>query len=120
MRQLDAELAGRVAATVRNDAGERRLAVVGIKPEATMADAAAALDPCRLRHHQRRAGIGEHAEVIDMPVGGDAVIGAVLAHRRDNDPVRELEIGEPDRRKQGTGHVTRIDFGEMVKVKPAP
>src|SRR5262249_5907072 len=45
--------------------------------------------------------------MVEMPVGGDAVVGAVLAHRRDDDAVDELEIGKPDRGKQGTGHVAR-------------
>src|SRR5206468_10583606 len=63
-----------------NDAGERSLAVVGIKPEAAVADTAAPLDPGRLRHHQRRAGIGEHAEMIDVPVGGDPVVGRSEEH----------------------------------------
>ena len=49
--------------------------------------------------------------MIEVPVGGDAVVGAVLAHGRDDDPVREFEIGKPDRRKQGTGHGTRIWMG---------
>ena len=101
-----------VAAAMGDDARERRFAVVGIEPEAAVADAAAALDAGRLDHDQRGAGIGEHAEMIDVPVGGDAVVGAVLAHGRDDDAVRELEIGEPDRRKQGTGHVTRVELEE--------
>ena len=70
-----------------------------------------ALDAGGLDHEQRRAGIGQHAEVIEVPVGRDAVVGAVLAHGRDDDPVRELEIGKSNRRKQGTGHGTRIMEG---------
>jgi hypothetical protein len=33
-----------------------------------------------------------------------------LAHGRDDDPVREFEIGEPDRREQSTGHVARVGW----------
>ena len=106
-------LAVPIAAAMGDDARERRLAVVGIEPEAAVGDAAAALDAGRLDHDQAGAGIGQHAEMIEVPVGGDAVVGAVLAHGRDDDPVRELEIGEPDRRKQGTGHVTRVDWGKV-------
>jgi hypothetical protein len=88
-------------------ARERRLAVVRIEPEAAVADAAAALDVGHLGDHQAGAGIRQHTEMVEMPVGGYAIVGAVLAHGRDDDPVRELEIGEPDRREQSTCHVTR-------------
>ena len=90
-------------------APERRFAVVRIESEATVADAAAALDARRFDDEQSRARIGEHAEVIEVPVGGHAVVGAVLAHRRNDDAVREFEIGELDARKQGAGHV--MSFG---------
>ena len=112
MGELHTELGAAVAAAMGDDARQRRLAVIRVEPEAAMSDAATALDAGGLDHDQRGAGIGEHAEMVEVPVVGDAVVGAVLAHGRDDDPVRELEIGEPDRRKQGTGHVTRIDLGE--------
>ena len=108
MGELNAELRGAVTATMGDDTRQRRLAVVRVEPKAAMTDAAAALDARGLDHDQRCAGIGEHAEMIEVPVGGDAIVGTVLAHRRDDDPVREFEIGKPDRRKQGTGHGTRI------------
>ncbi len=113
MGELDAHLAGSVAAAMGDDARERRLAVVGVEPQASVGDAAAALDAGRFDHDQPRARIGQHAEMIDVPVGGDAVVGAVLAHRRHDDPVGELEFGETDRGKQRTGHVTRVTLGEM-------
>ncbi len=78
---------------------QRRLTVVRVKPKAAMADAAAALDTRGLDHEQRCPGIGEHAEMIEVPVGGHAVVGTVLAHGRDDDPVREFEIGKSDGRK---------------------
>src|SRR5215510_6517342 len=115
MGELDAELRRAIAAAVGYDARKRRFAIVRIEPEAAVADAAAALDAGRLDHDQRRPGIGEHAEVVDVPVGGHAVVGAVLAHGRDDDAVREFEIGELNGRKQGTGHVTRSDFGVGIK-----
>ena len=104
MRKLDAELGGADAPAMGNDAGERGLVGVGIEPHAAVGDAAVALDMGGLDHHQRRAGIGQHAEMAEMPIGGAAVVGAVLAHGRDDDAVRKLEIGEPDRREQGAGH----------------
>ena len=81
-------------------AGERRLALVRVEAEAAMADAALAFDIGHLGDHQAGAGIGQHAEMGEVPVGSDAVGGAVLAHRGGHDPVRKLEAGEPDRRKQ--------------------
>ena len=89
---------------VVDDVRERRLAGVGVEAEAAVADAATPLHVAHLRHHQPGAGIRQHAEMGHVPVGGDAVIGAVLAHRRDHDAVRKLEVGEPDRREQGAGH----------------
>ena len=80
MGELNADLGSAVTTTMGDDPRQRRLAVVRIEPEAAMADAAAALDAGGLDHHQRRPGIGEHAEMIEMPVGGHAVVGAVLAH----------------------------------------
>src|SRR6266516_935287 len=109
MSELNAELGGTVSPAVGDYAGKRSFAIIGIESEATVTDAPAALHPSRLDHEQRRPGIGKHAKVIEVPVRGDAVISAVLAHRRDDDAVREFEIGEPDGREQGTGHVTRLD-----------
>src|SRR5215471_9321077 len=37
-----------------------------------------------------------------VPCAGDAIVGAVLAHRGDDDAVRQLDTGELQRRKQST------------------
>ena len=58
-----------------------RFAGVGIKPEATVGDPAMALDMGGLDHQERGAGICQHAQMGHVPVVGDAVISAVLAHR---------------------------------------
>ncbi len=42
--------------------------------------------------HQPGAGIRQHAEMGHVPVVADAVVGAVLAHRRDDDAVRQGQI----------------------------
>ena len=65
-----------------------------------MADAAVALDMGRLDDQERRAGIGQHAEMHHVPVGGAAVIGAVLAHGRDHDAVCKFEVGKLIGREQ--------------------
>ena len=116
MGELDAELRGAIAAAVGDDARKRGFAIVRIEPEAAVGDATASLGAGGLDHDQRRPGIGEHTEVRDVPTGGHAVVGAVLAHRRDHDAVREFEIGELDGRKQRTGHVTRMDLEAGTQV----
>ena len=82
-----------------------------------MADAAAAVDNRGLDHEQRCPGIGEHAEMIEVPVGGYAVVGTVLAHGRDNDPVREVEIAQAVRAAMPKGmplgaRITGSDWSE--------
>ena len=108
MGELDTKLGSPIAAAMSDDTGEAGLAVIGIQSEATVADAATPLDARRFDDEQSRARIGQHAEVIEVPVGGHAVVGAVLAHGRNDDAVRELEIGEPNGRKQCAGHVMSI------------
>ena len=96
VRELDAELGG---ADPRQCAMTRCIAClvgVGIEPGAAVGDAAVPLDVGRLDHQQAGAGIRQHAEMRHVPVGRAAVIGAVLAHRRDHDAVGEFETGEPD------------------------
>ena len=71
-----------------------RFAGVGIKSEAAVGDPAMALDTGGLDHQERGAGICQHAQMGHVPVVGDAVISAVLAHRRNGDAVGKLEIGK--------------------------
>src|SRR5690606_10768005 len=40
------------------------------------------------------------AEVDQVPIGGAAVEGRILAHRRDDDPVGEFEVADAKRREQ--------------------
>src|SRR3974390_1708580 len=47
--------------------------------------------------------------MIEMPVVRNAVVRAVLAHGGDDDPVRQLKLGESQGRKQGTGHAACTD-----------
>ena len=104
MRDLDAELGGAGAARRRDHAGERRFVVVRVEPEAAMGDAAVALDMGRLDDHQRGAGIRQHAEMHQVPVIGAAVVGRILAHRRNDDAVGKLKTGQFIRRKKRTAH----------------
>ena len=98
MGNLDAELGGTDTPQMSNHARERGLAIVGVKPEAAMRDAAAALDVGHLHHQQACPRIGEHAEMGHMPIARAAIVGAVLAHRRDDNAIGELKPGKPDGR----------------------
>ena len=104
VRKLDAELGGARPPALRDDALKRELVVVGIKPHAAVGDAALPLDMRRLDDDQRGAGIGQHAEMHHVPVIGAAVVGGILAHRRDDDAVCKFEACQLHGRKQGTGH----------------
>ena len=106
MGDLDAELGVAHAARLRDHARQRGFVVVGVQAEAAMGDAAMALDMGRLHHHQRGAGIRQHAEMHQMPVVGAAVVGRVLAHGRDHDAVGKLQAGQPIGREKGAAHGT--------------
>jgi hypothetical protein len=70
-----------------------------------MGDAAAALHARRLDDDQAGAGQGELR--LMLPVSdriGAAIVGAVLAHRRDDDAVGQFERPEPQGREQSCGH----------------
>jgi hypothetical protein len=107
MGKLNADFRIPVAPTMGQDLPERCFAVVGIEPEAAVGDPPTPLGPGGLHHDQRCARIRQRAEMGEVPVGRDPVIGTVLAHRGDDDPVCKVEPGEPDRGEQGTGHEWR-------------
>ena len=90
VRELDAEPGAdrRDGAARGEDAGERALVVIAVEPEAAVRDAPATLDGGGLDHHEPGAAQGEVHEVLQVPIGGRAVVRRVLAHRRDDDAVR--------------------------------
>ena len=73
-----------------------RFVVVVVEAAAAVGDASFARDMGRLHHQQPGAGIGEMAEVDEMPVVHAAVVGRVLAHRRDDDAVGQRDAAELD------------------------
>ena len=85
MGELDAELGRAVAATMSDDPGKRSFTIVGIKPETAVGNASAPFDTSGFDHEQRGSGITQRAEMVEVPVIRDAVVGAVLAHGRDHD-----------------------------------
>ena len=78
-----------------NDPLQCRFAGIGIETETAVGDAAETLDMGCFDDDQPGAGISQHAEVCHVPIGGNAVIRAVLAHRRDDNAVCEVEISKP-------------------------
>ena len=77
-------------------------------------DAALAADVGHLGDHQPGAADRAAAEVHEVPVVGRAVLGRVLAHRRDDDAVREHEVAQAERRE----HRRRRRLGRR-RVTPA-
>jgi hypothetical protein len=104
MSELDRKFRGADVLGVRDCTGECNLARIGIEPKTTVRNAAAPFHIGHLDHDQAGAGIRQHAEVSHVPVVGAAVIGAVLAHRGNNDAVRKVKSADTKRRKQCTAH----------------
>ena len=75
---------------------------VAVVPDAEImrADPAAGLDRGGFRIHERRTADRPGPEVHEVPVGGEAVYAAVLAHRRDADAVAQRRAPERDRVEQ--------------------
>src|SRR5690606_35742977 len=88
--KLDADLGGTVTLAGIDDTLHRHLVLIVRERRATVRDAPDELDSCRLHHQEAGARVRQRAEVQHVPVRHIAVLGRVLAHGRDNDPVGEL------------------------------
>jgi hypothetical protein len=71
-------------------AGKCTLILVGVESEASVSDAAMALDIRHLHHNKSGSGHGEHGKVLEVPVGGAAIMSRVLTHWRNSDAVRDV------------------------------
>ena len=69
------------------------------------------LDLSRLSQ-EAGAGVRQRAEMQHMPVGHVAVLGRVLAHGRDHDPIGELQVTKLDGRKEFAAHRATFPFSE--------
>src|SRR4051812_47381095 len=71
---------------------------VRVIPDACIAmrDAPALLHGGRLDEYDARAALRELAEVHEVPVGDMAVLGRVLAHRRNDDAVARGDVAQLD------------------------
>src|SRR5437773_11559188 len=105
MGQLDPESCwARCTARDRHHMGRCRFVVIGVEAKTAMADSTARLHSRRLDHDKTCPGKTQRAQMLDMPIGGRAVFRAVLAHRRDDDPVRQFDRAEMKRAEEGTWH----------------
>ena len=91
MRELQAKPRAPMAAAKLDHTAHRRFGLVRVQTDAVRSDPPLRLDVRHFGHHQPRAGEGEVSEVHQVPVAHAAVLRAVLAHRRDDDSVRELQ-----------------------------
>ncbi len=102
---LHGDLGVSVFADGGDDRAQRRFGAIVPQAEVGRRDAAFGLDRGRLDDHHAGARHGHRSQVHHVPVGGRAVIGRILAHRRDDDAVGKLQIADFDRGKQG-GHMS--------------
>src|SRR5262245_40242011 len=65
--------------------------LVGPYTRARIRLAASLLDGSLFRENDGRPANSEPAEMDKVPVGGSAINGHVLAHRRNHDPVAQLQ-----------------------------
>jgi hypothetical protein len=93
-------------------AGERRLVGVGVEAEAAVRDAPVPLHRRRLQHDHAGARDGELHQVLQVPVGGAAVGGRVLAHGRHDDAVGNLDWADGKRREE-VGHGRNLVVGKL-------
>ena len=80
-------------------------------PQRQIADGAATapVDLGAFDEHQPRAAGGEPADIHQVPVGGKAVVGGVLVHRRDADPIFHGDAADGQRLKQfGVRHGQKL------------
>ena len=89
-----------IGAQKRSDALERRNLSVMPQTEVAMGDAPFGDHSRRLGHHDAGAALCELAEMNQMPVIGHAVLGRVLAHRRNHDPVLRRDAAQGNGREQ--------------------
>ena len=79
-------------------------------------DPALGRDADHLGHHQPGAAEGLAAEVHEVEVGGQPVDGDVHVHRRDDDPVDQVERADPDRLEHRRADVGGADVAGVPLV----
>ena len=89
MGQLNAEARSRHSdfARRRQHPGESGFVSTAVNSEATVGNAPAPFDGRGFQRHETRARHGVLHDLLQVPVAGAAVVGAVLAHWRYRDAV---------------------------------
>src|SRR5947209_19410713 len=78
-----------------------------IQPRTARRDPALLRNIRHLAEHEASPPDRAAAEMYEMPFIGHPVLGDILAHRRDNDAIRQQEIAEPKWREHGRTCVVR-------------
>ena len=104
MRKLHTEFGDAVGAAEIVHALERRLVIVRIHPRAFRRNPPDRIDVGHLAHHQSGAAEREPAEMHRVPIVGGAIVGVVLAHRRNDDAIGQREPAQRNGRKQNASH----------------
>ncbi len=84
-------------------AGQRRNVLVLPEAQILRADAAFRCNSSRFGENQAGSADSAAAQVNQVPVVGEAVFAGVLAHGRDDDPVRQREGANLQRREKACG-----------------
>jgi hypothetical protein len=101
MGELHRDRGGGMLAHGGEDLLQRGFGGIAVEPEAARRDAADRLDMGRLDAEHRSARQRKIVDVGEVPVGGNAVLGRILAHRRHHDAVLQRQAAQLDRGKQG-------------------
>ena len=106
VRQLDRHRhRRRIRPHDRQTLADGLFAGIVVKTQASVRDAADRRNRGRLDREHAGARFQELAPMHDVPVGGAAIHGGVLAHRRHDDAVRQRELAELEGREEvGFGH----------------
>jgi hypothetical protein len=104
MSDLDSEMRAADRAHRLQHTGEGRLGRIVVEAGAARRDPPLRGHRGGLDDQQPGARVRQHAQMDPVPVADDAVLDAVLAHRRDDDAVGQGKPAQFDRRKQLAGH----------------
>ena len=116
MGELDADRHRRNLAHAGQHTGQRRLGGVVVQAQVAQRDAPGWLDGCRLQDQQAGARQRQSTEVDEMPVGGLAFVGGVLAHRRDHDAVGKGQRADGKGSEQlAHGVGGEMEMGEWIR-----
>jgi hypothetical protein len=96
MCELDRDGHRRPATDALEGATDRLFRLVRPEPDVGVGNAPFGQHGGRFDREQRRTGQREMTEVDEVPVRHAAVDGGVLAHRRNDDAVRERDVGDRD------------------------